>query len=169
MILPTEQLVQVYEGVIKPFGHPDPLGFMTRSLLMSEGNPDFIDVEGKQGFMPALPEVALEMTGATEIQSLQGNLIATLTMDRMFFDKYRSINDMMIAFHFGEDAALNERSGKQMSLINDVNEAREDTQDLMYPPMATVNDVIKVLDQSRVDRRLTTKETNFFEYLLGVK
>lgn len=169
MILTTRELVQIYEGVIKPFGHPDPLGFMTRVLIESEGDPDYIDAEGKRGFMPVLPEVALELTGATEVQSLQSNLIATLSIDRINFDKFKGVDTMIIAFHFGDDAADRPRTSEQNALINDINESRQEVQELMYPPFATYKDVIKVLDPSQVDTRLTTDEKDFFVFLLGVK
>lgn len=169
MKLTPKQLLEIYEGVIKPFGHPDPLGYVSRALLESEGDPDFVDVEGKRGFMPVLPEVALEMTGATEVQSLQGNIVATLTMDRMLFDKYRSVDAMMVAFHFGESELRDEFTKKQKDLIELVNDSRTYTQQLMYPPIAKVKDVIEILDERRVDKRLSSKEKSFFSYLLKGK
>lgn len=166
MILETQELLQLYEAVVKPFGHPDPLGYMARALLESEGDPDYIDVEGKRGFMPVDPARALEMTGASEIQSLQSNLVATLTMDRMLFEDYRSIDDMIIAFHYGDDATSGDKTKSQSDFIALVNEGRQDVHRLMYPPFATVKDVIKALDERNVDRRLSTDEKNFFSYLL---
>ena len=164
--LTPKELLQLYESVIKPFGHPDPLGYLTRALLESDGNPDYVDVEGKRGFMPVLPEVALEMTGATEVQSLQGNVVATLTMDRMLFDKYRTVDSMMIAFQYGEDSLGDTPTKHQKEFINEVNESRGYTQQLVYPPLATVSDVIDALDERDVDKRLTGKEKSFFSYLL---
>lgn len=169
MILSTNQLVELYEGLVKPFGHPDPLGYMTRALLTSEGDPDFIDVAGKRGFLPVLPELALEMTGVTEVQSLQSNIITTLTMDRMWFDQFRNIDKMIVASQFGPDEVNDELSKDQKVFVDSIDDARADTYQLMYPPMATVKDVIEVLNLSRVDRRLTTGERDFFELLLRGK
>lgn len=166
MILPTEELLNVYEGVVKPFGHPDPLGFMTRALLTSEGDPDYIAVDGRRGFLPIQPELALEMTGASEVQSLQGNLVAALTIDRMFFEKLRSVERMIIATHYGEENVIDEPTGKHKQFIEDINDGREDTRLLMYPPLATVADVIKLLNPDRVDKRLNQDEKDFFELLL---
>lgn len=169
MILTSKQLRELYEAVVKPFGHPDPLGYMTRALLESGGDPDYIDVSGKRGFMPVFPEVALEMTGATEIQSLESNVVATLTIDRMNFEDFRGIDNMIIAFHYGGEAVDSPRTSQQKEFINDVNESREDVNTLMYPPHAKVADVIKVLDTSKIDIRLTTGQQDFFKFLAGIK
>lgn len=166
MILGAKELLNIYEGVIKPFGHPDPLGFVTRALLKSDGDPDYIAVDGSRGFLPIQPELTLEMTGATEVQSLQGNLIAALTIDRMFFDQFKSVDRMIVATHYGENAVEDEPRGKQKKFIDQINDSREDTRLLMYPPMATVSDVIGVLNPKNIDKRLNKNEKDFFELLL---
>ena len=171
MILKPKELTQLYEAVIKPFGHPDPLGYMTRALLESEGDPDFIDASDKRGFMPANPTRAMEMVGATEVQSLQGNVIATLAMDRLLFDEYGSIDKMILAFHYDpdNDIELDEPNKDMKDFIKEVNESRKDMLHLMYPPLATVSDIINALDERKVDVRLSAKEKSFFSYLLEGK
>jgi len=168
MILETNELTQLYEAVIKPFGHPDPSGFMTRALLLSEGDPDYVGLDGKRGFMPVDAGLALEMTGATEIQSLQANLVATLTMDRMFFELTGDIDDMIIVFHYGVETLETGTPSGAISFLKEVNDARGDMINLMYPPMATMDDVIKAMSPSEIDPRLSTSEKDFFEFLLKV-
>lgn len=167
MILTQTELLELYEGVVKPFGHPDPLGFMTRALLLSEGDPDYVNLSNEVGFMPVVPDRALDMVGASEVQSLQGNVVATLAMDRLNFDKYRGIDEMILVFHFGESVIQSGPNKEQRDFLNEVKEARPDTYDLLYPRMATVADVIEVLGKSNVDKRLTQGEVSFFEFLLG--
>jgi len=167
MILTPSELVELYEGVVKPFGHPDPLGFITRALIESGGDPDYIDVDGKQGFMPVLASRANEMTGSEEVQSLQSNLVSTLTMDRLIFQTNKSIDEMMIIFHFGENSIDDGLTKEHKSFITDVNDSRQEALSIMYPPFATVQDIIKALDPSNVDTRLTNEKENFFKFLLG--
>lgn len=166
MILTANQLVELYEGVIKPFGHPDPLGYITRALIVSEGDPEYIGVDGRRGFMPVLPDLALELVGAQEVQSLEANIIATLTIDRLYFDELGSIDKMIIAFEFGIDSISETLTKNQSDFIEDVNDSREESQLIMYPPLATVNDVIDILEASLVDPRLSTKEKDFFQFLV---
>lgn len=169
MILTPQELVEVYEAMVKPFGHPDPLGYMTRALIVSEGDPDYIDVEGKRGFLPVLPQDALELVGAQEVQSLQGNLIASLAMDRVLFDQFGTVNKMIIASEFGADNVGENLTPKQKQFIEDVDDSREDTHKIMYPPFAKVEDIIKLLDENKIDPRLSNKRKSFFEFLLGKK
>lgn len=163
----SRELRVLYESIVKPFGHPDPMGYMTRALIMTEGDPDYIGMDGKRGFMPVDPSRALEEVGVSDVQSLQGNVIATLTMDRMLFESYRTINDMIIAFHFDMgDEETWESQPKYKSFIKDIDDSRDDARLMVYPPRATVKDVIKLVSDSETDKRLDTTELNFFKRLM---
>lgn len=166
MILSQQELLELYEAVVKPFGHPDPMGFMTRAILLSGGDPHF--VEGiKRGFMPVNPNTAFELVGATEVQSLEGNVIASLAIDRINFDKFQNVDDMVISFHFENDVidTLN-RTPKQQTLLNDIEESRNDVNQLIYPPLATVDDVIKVLTANQESADISKDQKDFFKLLL---
>lgn len=166
MKLGQEELMQLYEAVVKPFEHPDPLGYMVRALLVSEGDPDFIDGDGDRGFMPVSPSRATQMTGVQEVQTLQNNVIATLTMDRMLYEQYQSIDDMIVAFHFGEEVVQEEYQGDEKAFLEAVTEAHEDVEDLLHPPLATVDDVISLLDQSDSCGKMSKSRKTFFKKLI---
>lgn len=167
MILSAEELQDLYEAVIKPFGHPDPLGFVTRAIIFSGGDPDYIDTDGLVGFMPVDPTLAMDMVGAQEVQSLQGNLVATLAIDRILFNEYKSINEMIVRFHFPEvqENVLETKQAKD--LIKEVNETREEILDIMYPKLATVDDVIKLIQERDKTTKLTDNQSKFFDKLIG--
>ena len=89
------------------------------------------------------------MTGAQEVQSLQGNVIAALTVDRMNFEKYGTVEDMLVATHFPDEIPdpFN-RSNAQTELISAIAENRTDVHEIMYPPLAKVSDVIKLINKN---------------------
>jgi len=166
MRLTERELLELYEAVVKPFEHPDPLGYMVRALLVSEGDPDFIDGDGDRGFMPVNPSRATETTGVQEVQSLQNNVIATLSLDRILYENYQSIDDMIIAFHFGDEAVAEEYTGEQKAFLDAVNDGRPEVEDLLYPPLATVEDVIKLLSESESKKKMTKSRKDFFRKLI---
>lgn len=168
MELSSRELLQIYESMIKPFGHPDPLGFITRVLLLSGGDPDYIDSDGNQGFMPVMADVAIEMTGVPEVQTLQNNLTATLTIDRLYFESLTSVDRMIIAFHFSEEEATGTLTNEHLDFLNDVNEGRKESLAILYPPIATVENVIELLNEDLIDERLSTNEKSFFKTLLEI-
>jgi len=158
MILTERELRAVYEAIVKPFGHPDPIGYMTRALLMSGGDTEYYDVDGKIGFMPIDPAVALETLGVQDVSTLEGNLGATLTLDQMYFAEYGSVSDMVVAFHFGRDAVDVELDDDAMDLLNAIEEARPDVREIISPPRAKVQDVIRII-YNQLSREPTPKKS----------
>lgn len=154
MILSGQQLKDVYQALVLPMGHPDPIGYMTRAFLFSGGDPDYYGGDGKVGFMPVEPERAAEMTGNGEVATLQNNVSTTVVMDLMYFQQYGTVNDMMVAFHFGEDAISPEGNytGELAEFIDSVAELRPSMRDIVSPRRATLKDVIKML-KNQLDRK----------------
>lgn len=168
MQLTQDEMIEIYESLVKPFQHPDPMGYMTRALLLSNGDPDFVNLKGELGFMPVSPKRAFEMTGAKEVQSLQNNVIATLSMDKILFEEYEGdLERMIVSFHW-EDSSGN-FSSEQSDFLEEVNSERNDMKDLLYPRLATVKDVIELLEDNMVDTRLNSSKKSFFEKLLNYK
>ena len=169
MTLEQEELLQLYEALILPFGHPDPLGFVTRAAILSQLDPNFVEGQ-ERGFLPIRPDIASEMTGATEVQSLQANVIAALTIDRMNFDKYQTVDDMVIATHFPDTVPdpMN-RTSAQSALLNAIDSERNDVYEIMYPPFAKVEDVVKLLKANQNNMDIPKERLDFFSMLLGEK
>ena len=169
MILTDDQLIELYQGVIKPFQHPDPIGFVTRALLLSEGDPDF--AEGNvRGFLPLDPAIASEQVGATEVQTLQSNVSAALAIDRLNFEEYRNIDDMVLATHFPEDDINGrDRTSAQRQFLSDIDEQRKGVLEILQPRLATVEDVIKMINNNRQSLNISSERVNFFDYLLSTK
>ena len=90
MILTDDELRGLYEAVIRGSGHPDPIGYMASIILTSEGDPDYIGADGKMGLMPVTPDYAASLVGATEVLSIQANVIATLAMDMLLFEQTKN-------------------------------------------------------------------------------
>lgn len=145
MNLGANELRQIYEAIILPYGHPDPVGYVTRAILLSGGDPDFFGADGRMGFMPITPEQVAAVTGQTmQVASLQENIMATLLVDTVYFKQYASVRDMTVATNFGEEFIENETS--QISeFLSSVNKNRPDVLKVLNPPKATVNDVINLL------------------------
>jgi len=160
MILDSLQLREIYEGFIKPFGHPDPIGFVTRALLLSEGDDEYIGDGGKFGFMPMTIEQATEV-GVTDVFGLQTNVTAALAIDRVNYENLGNSNDMIVAFHYPNDDITEHKE-----FIDQIDESRADTHRIMYPRLATRKDVIELLTESDVESDLTKEEKSFFDYLL---
>ena len=139
MRLTIDELREIYEAAVKAFGHPDPLGYMTRAILLSEADPDYIDLDNKQGFMPVESSRAVEMTGASEVQSLEANLMATLTMDKMLYEQYEGdLDKMVIAFTYGEIGDV--YTAEQRAFLEEIAEEREvviDCFTLDWPQLVT--------------------------------
>ena len=162
MILSSQELKQLYRGFLSQFGHPDPLGYIARALLESEGNPAYYGVDGKAGFLPVLPQRAAEMTGSSDVSTLQGNVTATITMDLMFMEQYRNVEDMIVAFHFGEEAVSpgeEDYTGRAKSFLASVALLRPEVASIVDPPRATVNDVMKAIRDSLDGSVKTSKIT----------
>ena len=169
MTLEQAQLLELYEALVLPFGHPDPMGFMTRAALLSELDPNFVDGQ-ERGFLPIRADIALEMTGATEIQSLESNVIAALSMDRLNFEKYQTVDDMVIATHFPDTPPdPNNRTSAQTTLLNAIANERNDVVELIYPPLATVKDVVKLLKENKDNIDIPEDQKQFFRMLIGEK
>jgi hypothetical protein len=164
MKLTDDQLRTLYFGTVKPFQHPDPVGFMTRALLLSEGDPDFVE-DNNIGFMPLDPDHVFERTGVTDVFSLQENVIAALTLDRLNFEQGRSVEDMVLATHFPE-VVSDQRTKAQQEFLDAIAENRKDVHDILEPPLATLKDFIRLLKQSSETANVSKEEQDFFEFLL---
>lgn len=148
MILTAQELREVYEGLVLPFGHPDPIGYMTRAYLLSGGDSDYFGGDGKIGFMPVEPERAATMIGVQDVASLQNNVAATVMMDMMYFNMYRDIDNMIVAFHFGEEAVdevTGTYTGNIRAFLDEVDNGRGVMREIVSPPRATLNDVLRML------------------------
>lgn len=167
MTLNDQQLRDLYFGLVKPFQHPDPVGFMTRALLLSEGDPDFIE-DGVAGFLPLNPQSATQETGVPEIFTLENNVVAALSLDRINYDALGSVDQMVIATHFPEDDT-EETTKEQREFLEAISENRKDVHDILEPPLATVKDVIRILSDNKQDTSLSKQEYAFFEFLLDGK
>lgn len=166
MILTPEELRDVFEVLVKPAGHPDAMGLMARALLTSEGDPDYIDINGKQGFIPLDPDRAMLELGTLDVQSLEGNIMTAIALDIKYFDQYRDLKRMITATHQSADTA-SAPTAATSDLINALPEAKIEVRDLMFPPLATVNDVISVLRASTNSKPTKARLTFFKELLNG--
>lgn len=165
MQLTVSELQEIYESVIKPFGHPDPVGYMVRALLTSDGDADYVGLDGKRGFMPVDSKRAFDMVGSQEVQSLQGNLVTTLAMDRMLYTQEQgSIDKMVVAFHWGY--ASEEATKEQLEFLNEIQQERGDMYSLLFPRNATVKDVVEMIDSGLVNDKLNQVNKSFVERLL---
>ena len=165
-MLSPRELEEVYTAIVSTSGHPDPLGYMARILLTSGGEPNYVDVGGKLGIMPVTPDYALESVGASDVQSLQGNIIATLAMDIQLYAVARNIEKMIIQFHDGLDASS--ASEETQGIIDGIPETRQAVVELMFPRRATIEDVIDMLSVAG-ETTLTPKMRNFFGELRGTQ
>ena len=163
--LTTDELRNVFEVLVKPIGHPDPVGFMARALLTSEGDPDYIDVNGKQGFIPLDPNrVALEL-GATDVQSLEGNVMTALALDMKYFQQFNNLNKMITGTHQDFETAENPTAETRL-LLDELADAKVEVNELLFPPLATVEDVIDVLRAS-VNDTPSKNRLKFFKEILN--
>lgn len=146
MIILGRNLRDLYEAFILPMGHPDPIGYVTRAIMESGGETDYYDGRGRMGFMPVDPALAMEMTGVQDVVNLQSNVMTTVLIDQMFFRKYGDINDMIVAFHFGESALSDVGyTPEQRDFLNEVDEFRPQIQEIVSPRRATLEDVVKMI------------------------
>ena len=60
---------------------------------------------------------------------------------------------MIIAFHFGDEAVTEEYEGDEKAFLDAIIEARPDVEDILFPPLATVDDVIKLLSDSESGKK----------------
>ena len=162
MELSPDDLREIYEALIKPSGHPDPMGFMARIILTSGGDPDYVHVDGKMGLMPVTPDYAFNITGSKDVQSLQGNIMTTLAMDTMLFQNLKSLKMAIIKFHDGFDAES--PSPETAEILEELPDARIEIRDAMYPPLATVADVIRLITPDD-KTNISNERLDFFKFL----
>lgn len=151
MKLAPRQFREIYEGLVLALGHPDPIGYVTRAFIMSGGDDAYYDAEGRVGFMPVDPARVQTMVGTQNVASLRDNVAATVTMDLMFFQQFGTIEDMIVAFHFGEDR-VNEvgdgYKGDIKAFLDEVDNGRGAMREIVSPRRATVEDVLKMAKAS---------------------
>jgi len=167
MELQDDELIMIYDGIVKNSGHPDPVGYMARAFLLSEFDPDFSLPDGTRGFMPVHPEFAYTLTGTADITSLEANLMTTLAMDLMIFERYGRIEDMMIKFH-AADLEATEPNHLLRGILGDMKEAKEELSKFLNPRPATVKDVVEIL-KSIIDLedKATKDQKEIFKKLIA--
>lgn len=158
--LTAQELQDVYNAMVKPIGHPDPVGFMARALLRSGGDPDYIGVDGTMGFLPLDADRALAELGALDVQSLEGNIGAALAADVQNLEKAGTLRGMMILTHDGDENP----SPETQAMLDDLDAAKVEMKEILFPRLATVEDVIMVLKARKTP---TKTRMNFFEGLLN--
>ena len=158
MKLTPTQLRLNYKSIIQAAGHPDPIGLMARILLLSEGDPDFIDIQGRMGLLPLTAEQGMQVQ-VTDVQSLQGNLLAAIALDKMYFAQYGTIKDMIIATHSNDQGKL---PSEYRDLLTHYEEAKQSTSKLLFPRLATVMDVMKLIT---TPAKVNTKTFALFQKL----
>lgn len=149
------ELRQVYEMLVKPMNHPDSIGYMTRALLLSGGDPDYWGSEEKVGFMPVNPSLAFELTGVQDVTTLANNISATIIMDLMYYEAFGNVTDMVVAFTYGSDAVTIDGSytGGIAAFLNDIEEMRPNVLRIVSPPRATVRDVLEMVKEQIQGRK----------------
>lgn len=140
----NDELRRLFDSIIKPSGHPDPVGYLARAVAYSDADPNYIDMEGNIGFMPVHPDRAMREVGASTVVTLESNIAATLAMDMQYFQTLQSVNDMIVAFHEGLEAVGNP-SKAMRELLSNLPELRQEMLAIVSPRRATVNDVIRLL------------------------
>ena len=154
MILEQAELKVLYESVVKSSGHPDRMGYMARIMLTSGGDPDYIDISGRVGLMPVDPSAAAQITGATDVQSIQGNVLATIAMDMLIFQQTMDVEMMIREFH-REDSD---------EILSELDEARIEVDKFLHPRRATVEDVMTMIADDE-DEDVPHDRMIFFEAL----
>lgn len=158
MIISDADLRGIYDQFVRPMGHPDPVGYVTRAIMCSAGETEYMGGDGKMGFMPIEPARAQEMVGTTNMLDLASNVMTTVTIDMMYFDQYNDLDDMVIAFHFGEeDVGLGERTKEQRQFLKDLEEARPQIASIVSPRRATVEDVMRLMRNELTGRNKPKK------------
>lgn len=146
MIVSDTDLRAVYEQIVRPMGHPDPIGYIVRAIMVSGGETEYHSGDGKMGFMPIEPERAQEMVGTSNMLELPANVMTTVTIDMMYFDQYNDLDDMVVAFHFGEEAVNDGNYSKEAKqFLKEMEESRQVIQEIVSPRRATVEDVIRLM------------------------
>lgn len=168
MMLSKQEMLEVYEGIILPFEHPDPIGYLARALITSGADPYFYE-DGLIGFMPVLPRDAFEVVGANNVASLENNLAATMAMDRLFFESSKNISLMIIAFHFDPVLSEDAFTEEHIEFLNLVDETRPEIMEYLYPRNATIEDVIQAIKSASDKIKLGNQERDFFNSLLKGK
>ena len=161
MILTTIELQDLFQAVIQNSGHPDPVGYLARVLLTSGADPTYVSIDGKLGFLPVHPNYAVQLVGATDVQSLEGNVTSTMAMDIILFQDLMDLEAMVIAFHDGLDAETTSEATQE--ILNNLEEAKVELYQVLFPRAARVEDVINMLSDGSTE--LTKKEELFFEGL----
>jgi len=142
--LTPQELRNIYEAMVAQSGHPDPMGYMARIMLTSGGDPDYIDADGRIGLMPVKPDIAAQTVGSNDVSSLEGNVMTTLAMDIMFFEQFKNIDAMINVFHSGGT----EGDAATKIILQSLDEARMETNKLIFPRRATFDDVIQYMQVS---------------------
>jgi len=155
MNIEPQELVDVYKAIIEPSGHIDPIGYLSRAYLLSGGDINYHDDEGRIGFYPVKPDDADRVVGSKDVASLQGNIISTLRMEMVLIDE------------LGYADAISEMTyNKSLDGIDDIKKLLED---IIFPRKAKVEDIISLLEPFLNDKQKISKtRKQFFDKLIGL-
>lgn len=162
MKLSNQELRDLYEAVIYPSGHPDPIGYLARALLLSEGDPEFVADDGRVGFMPVLPSDAAKEVGAASVYDLQSNVIATIAMDIQRFADTVALDEVSDPMRIVIERASYGDAEEVLAALPD---ARATVSELVDPPRATAEDVMRLLRDRNAD--VSTERLRFFGELMN--
>lgn len=141
MKLSNKELRTLYQSIIQVSGHPDPMGLMARILLLTEGDPNYMDAKGRLGMLPLYPEQGMSVQ-IQDVQSMEGNLMAAIALDKQYFANYGTIKDMVIATHSQDQGKL---PPEYKDLWKHYAQGKELANNIIFPRLATVMDVIKLM------------------------
>lgn len=154
MIITSQQLTDVYVSIIETSGHIDPLGYISRAYLLSGGDINYYDEEGRIGFYPVKPQDAMDIVGSNDVSTLEGNIISTIGMEMVLIDS------------MGYDDAIKFMTyGKS---LKDINKVKDLIDGIIHPRLATVKDIIDMLKPYlSKTQKVSDKEKKFFKELMG--
>lgn len=145
MILTPQEFRDIYDALVSKSGHPDPMGYMARIMLTSGGDPDYMDSKGRHGLMPTTPEYAKQLVGSSDVVTLEGNIMTTLAMDSILFDRTGTLEAMINFFHSLGNVAGNTESHQ---ILKHLEEATDEMEKMIHPPIATFKDVVDFLSSN---------------------
>jgi hypothetical protein len=147
------QIKEIYQALIKPFGHPDPIGFMCRAKMYSDWDSDFVDIySGKRGFMPMTDMFVQAILGQPtgDLTDLQINLQTALMVDMMLYSQVNSVPAMNYVFDTQDEAGFyNQASSDALNI--EIDKLRPNVKRICDPPIATVSDIAKFVMNNTSD------------------
>ena len=106
----------------KEQGHPDPVGFVARSDVLSKLDPDFAD--SKKFGITGLRLEDVERIGITDAGTTQDNINAAIQVDIDNHKNFKRVGDMHVAYYGGGEAVANQ-SKRPKKFMRDLNKAKK--------------------------------------------